>query len=67
MFRHGKVSAGQFEYGDCFKEQNYTIEDIVLLQNPALQESMGQAGRKRVEDHFSLSLMLQKYLHLLPG
>jgi glycosyltransferase involved in cell wall biosynthesis len=38
-----------------------------LLQNPALQESMGQAGRKRVEDHFSLSLMLQKYLHLLPG
>jgi len=30
MFRLGKVSAGQFEYGDCFKEQNYTIEDAVL-------------------------------------
>ena len=33
MFRLDKISAGQFEYGDCFKEQNYTIEDVVFWLN----------------------------------
>ncbi len=38
-----------------------------VLQNTQLQESMGKAGKERVESRFSLNLMLQKYLELFPG
>jgi glycosyltransferase involved in cell wall biosynthesis len=34
---------------------------LVLLRDPALAQKMGQAGRRRVEEHFSLERMVEEY------
>lgn len=35
-----------------------------LLENPIKAKQMGMAGRKRIEDHFSLDNMTSEYFHL---
>jgi sugar transferase (PEP-CTERM/EpsH1 system associated) len=34
---------------------------VTLLRDPALRASMGQAGKNRVKEHFSIETMLQSY------
>jgi glycosyltransferase involved in cell wall biosynthesis len=34
---------------------------VTLLRDPALRASMGQAGKNRVKEHFSIETMVQSY------
>jgi glycosyltransferase involved in cell wall biosynthesis len=36
----------------------------VLLQNDVLRSDMGNAGKKRIQDDFSMDAMLSKYISL---
>ena len=37
---------------------------VTLIQDPLRGRSMGEAGRKRVQDHFSMTAMVTKTDHL---
>ncbi len=38
-----------------------------LLADPALRESMGRAGRRRVEEHYSLAVAAPEFARILAG
>jgi glycosyltransferase involved in cell wall biosynthesis len=43
------------------RDPNAMADKILLLSKSELRHQMGQAGRKRVEDHFSIDRMAQEY------
>jgi glycosyltransferase involved in cell wall biosynthesis len=45
-------------------EKEWTDRLIELIDNVALRQQMGMAGRKRVEDLFSVNANFPKYLHV---
>ena len=46
------------------REEELAVRIIELARDPELRRKMGQAGRRRVQEHFSLSSMAAKFAHL---
>jgi len=46
------------------QEEDLAAKIVQLAQDPALRLQLGKAGRKRVEQHFSLSMMVAKFAEL---